>query len=318
MAVPTISGVTPALGHTGGGTLVRIDGTGFKLPEAPASTGVVPEPPASVRVFLGGTEARLVRVASATRLYVTTERRDPGLVALEVRNVGPHGETIGAETATLADAFTYARPDFTAGMTGLDLVVRALQRELVRQVFPVVVVTAHVDWTDDPGSILRKVASAKVPSVFVAGPTIRENRFYRTSARRTEALEGVDGVVVEHRSARTVDLVFTIGAMADKHRTLLGLTNALEAFLTQNQKLVVPITEGGSDADAVEFEINREGDLSVVSEPDESNLRNVTGTIAIVGVDLLGHPGFENDQATTAHPALDEHPALGVEPGAGS
>jgi hypothetical protein len=310
--IPTISAVTPALGHTGGGTLIRIDGTNFKLPDPPAATGVVAEAPPTVRVLLGGVEARTVRVASATRLYVTTERADPGVVDLEVRNVGPFGETIEDEVAVLEDAYTYARPDFTAGLTPLDLVTRALHAELVRQVFPEVVVTAHVDWSDDPAGLLRKVAAAKVPCVFIAGPTNRENRFYRTSERRREALAGVEGVVVEHRSARTVDLVFTIGALADKHRTLLGLANALEAFLTQNQALNVPVEEGSSTTHA--FEIDREGDLAVNSDPDESNVRTVVGTIAIVGVPLLGFPGFVNDQATTAHPTLTAEPTLSTEP----
>ena len=290
--------------------MLRIVGTGFQLPaDPPASgSGPVPEAPATVRVLVGGVEARRVRVASSTVLYVTTERRDPAAgLAVEVRNVGPHGETIGAEVATLAAAYEYARPVFTTA-SDLERLVRALHAELVRQVFPDVVITAHVDWDDDPASALRAV-DAPMPCVFLAGPVLRPNPVLRTNVR--PRVEVAENVLLEHRAPETDDVVFVVGAQADKYQTLLSLTAALRDFKIRNPKLELAVEEGSDDV--VEFELVWEGDLTVDSSSDESNVRTCSGTLAIVGVDTLAAPGFENDQAITANPDLLEDPELETE-----
>lgn len=311
MAVPTITSVTPSRGHSGGGTLLRIVGTNFQLPaDPPASgSGPVPEAPATVRVFVGGVEARRVRVASSTVLYVTTERRDPAAnLAVEVRNVGPHGETLGAEVAQLAAAYEYARPTFTT-QPDLDRLVRALHAELVRQVFAQVVITAHVDWTDDPAAILRGVKNAPTPCVFLAGPVLRPNRDRRTNVR--PKVEVATNVLLEHRAPETDDVVFTVGAIADKYATLLALAAALRDFKLRNPFLHMPVAEGSSEI--ARYDLQWEGDLTVDSSPDESNLRTCSATIAIAGFDTLAAPGFDNDQAITAHPDLLEDPELETE-----
>lgn len=310
MAIPSITSVTPNRGHSGGGTVLRIVGTNFALPVAPASSGPVPAPPASVRVFIGGIEARRVRVASSTVLYVTTERRDPAKeLTLEVRNVGPFGETIGAERAELLEAFEYARPIFTTP-SDFERITKALLIELKRQVLEEVVLTAHVDWTDDPSSILRGVRDAKMPSVFLAGPTFRPNAVYRTNERAR--VELVDGVVLEHRAPKTDDMVFTLGAIAEKQATALSLAAALSDFILRNPFLYVPRAEGSSEL--VRFDLQGEGDVVLDSGNDESNIRTCSGTIAIAGVDTLAAPGFENDQAITATPVLTDAPELESEP----
>lgn len=309
MAVPSIISVTPSRGHSGGGTVLRIVGADFQLPADPPATGPVPVPPATVRVFVGGTEARLVRVASSTVLYVTTERRDPGAgLDVEVRNVGEHGETIGAEVATLAGAFEYARPVFTTA-SDLERLVRVLHAELVRQVFPDVVVTAHVDWNDDPASVLRGVVDAPMPCVFLAGPVLRENRIYRTNVRARAEL--AENVMLEHRAPDTDDVVFTVGAQATKYATLLGLTAALRDFRLRNRFVYLPREEGSEEL--LRYELQWEGDLTVDSSTDESNVRTTAGTFAVVGFDTLAAAGFENDQAITANPDLLEEPELGTE-----
>lgn len=58
MTVPTITTVTPSAGPTGGRTLIHVVGTGFRLPDPPPSTGVVPVPGPTVRVDIDGTRAR--------------------------------------------------------------------------------------------------------------------------------------------------------------------------------------------------------------------------------------------------------------------
>lgn len=317
MAIPTISSISPSKGHSGGGTVLRIVGTGFQLPaEPPSGIGPVPEGPATVRVFVGGVEARLVRVASATTLYVTTERRDPASgLDVEIRNVGPLGETLGAEVVVAAGAYEYARPIFTDVPDSTRL-VKALHAELVRQVFPEVVITAHVDWTDSPATILRGARDAKAPCVFLAGPTFRPNAVYRTNVRSLEpVLDAAGGeipnLVREHRAPLTDDVVFTIGAIADKYATLLALTAALRDFQLRNPFLYLPRSEGS--ADLVRYDLVWESDLTVDSAPEESNIRTCSGTIVVAGFDTLAAPGFESDQAMTAHPTLLDEPELETE-----
>jgi hypothetical protein len=312
MAIPTITSVTPTRGHSGGGQVIKIVGTNFALPPPPPPTGIVPEAPPTVRVFIGGTEARLVRVASATTLYVTTERRDPAKeLALEVRNVGPHGETIGAEVATLPSAYEYARPIFTGEKSDIERVTRVLMLELIRQVYPEVVLTAHVDWTDAPEEILRGVREAKLPSLFLAGPTMRPNVVYRTNVSEKREIAPGTGVFVKHRAPDTDDLVFTLGAIADNLSITLSLMGALADFTKRNPFLLVPRAEGSSEI--VRFELMREGEITLDSANTPGNLRTCSGTIAVVAVDTLVMPGFENDQAITAVPDLTDDIEIGVE-----
>lgn len=311
MPVPTIDSVTPGRGHSGGGTVLRITGSGFQLPAEPlAGAGPVPAPAPSVRVFLGGVEARRVRVASSSVLFVTTERRDPGVVDVEVRNVGPYGETIGAESVTLAGAFEYARPVFTAS-SDLERLIRVLHAELKRQVFSEVVVTAHVDWSDDPGAVLRGVTEAPLPCVFLAGPILRPNPVYRTNVR--PRAEIAPNVLLEHRAPETDDLVFVCGAQADKFATLLSLTAALRDFRLRNPFVYLPREEGSEEL--VRYDLQWEGEITVDSSTDESNVRTCSGTLVVAGFDTLAAPGFENDQAVTASPDLIEDPEVSTTQG---
>lgn len=310
MAAPILTSVTPSVGHTGGGTVLRIVGANFQLPAAPPLTGPVPVAPASVRVFVGGVEARLVRVASSTVLYVTTERHDPGEnLGIEVRNVGPHGETIGSETTTLAGAYKYARPVFT-NPSDLERVIKSLVNELKRQVHPEVVYTAHIDWTDEPSAILKGTRDAKVPCVFLAGPVLRPNNLYRTHVRPTSAVRDASGAVIEniqreHRAPLTDDLVFTIGALTNKSHTMVSMVAVLRDFELRNPFLWVEREAGSSEL--VKFELFWEGDLVVDSNNDESNIRTASTTISLRGFDTLAVAGFDSDQAMTVHPlVIDE------------
>lgn len=312
MAVPTITSVSPAVGHPGGGTVVSIVGTGFQLPPPPPS-GVIPVPEAAptVRVFFGSVEARRVRVASSTQLYVTTERGDPATVDVEVRNVGPFGETLGSEHVAATAAFEFRRPDLT-NRGVLQRVVRQLIVELRRQVHDEVVLTEHIDWPRDPEDVLRKVSDAKVPCVWLSGPTVRENRVYMENVKPLTQFG--TGLQLERRPARTVDLVFGIGALANKESVLLELTHAITDFFHRNPWLYLPFVAGDSEPDGVRYDLQAEVDQDVDSSPSETNVRSSSGTIAIAGVDLLGLEGYSNDMATTVHPEVIEDVDIETDP----
>ena len=87
-SVLTVTGVVPAVGSIGGGTAITITGTGFV---------------AGATVTLGGAPAATVVVASATTITAATGARAAGVVDVVVTNPG-------AQTATLARAFTYVAP----------------------------------------------------------------------------------------------------------------------------------------------------------------------------------------------------------------
>jgi hypothetical protein len=285
--------------------VVRVDGTGFQLPSLPPAvgSGPVPAPAATVRAFFGGTEARRVRVASSTVLFLTTERADPnGPVSLEVRNVGPLGETIGSERVVAASAFSYVRPDFTAVGT-LQLVSRALIQELKRQVFPEVVLSQSIDWSDAPGSALRKVALAKLPSVWLAGPTLRENKVYQQNEYVPTDLGG--GLTLARRNGRTVDLVFGFGAVSATPMELLQMVSALEDFFQRNPWLYVPQDAGSSTT--VRFDLDLEQDLQADMAPSEDNVMSASGSLAIAGVDM------GEDVQVTVDPQVTEAPDWSTE-----
>ena len=154
MPVPTISSVTPNVGHTGGRNVIVLAGTNFRLPPAPPATGptngIVPK---TVKVTLGGVDATDVRVFSATELDCRPGIHDPGAVSVVVQNLDDNGAPIAGESATLASGYTYQRPDLTAE-SDLIRILRVLRRELARQVTPEVAITTHADFD----SLMLKLA----------------------------------------------------------------------------------------------------------------------------------------------------------------
>jgi hypothetical protein len=84
-AGPTISGISPTTGLTGGGTHVMLTGTNFV---------------SGATVSFGGTAATSVTVVSGTQIDATAPPHKPGAVNIVVSN--PNGQK-----ATLAAGFTY-------------------------------------------------------------------------------------------------------------------------------------------------------------------------------------------------------------------
>jgi hypothetical protein len=88
LAAPTVTGLTPASGPTGGGTTVTVTGTGFTTATA---------------VEIGGTSASFV-VVGDTELVVITPASGPGAIDLTVASGG------GTSATSLADEFSYVGP----------------------------------------------------------------------------------------------------------------------------------------------------------------------------------------------------------------
>ena len=306
MAQPTISSLTPANGPTAGETLVEIVGTNFRLQTTPVpsssgpSTGTLA---ASVRVFFGGVEAKRVRVLSATRLLVTTPVRQAGAVDVEVRNVGPFGETIGSEVVVAVSAFTFAMPDFTKS-SDTTRVVRALIQSLKLQVYPEVVLTQHVDYDEETGTVVRATATAKLPSIFLVGPTFRENAFSRHAFGPTQPSTG-SGVVETFRAARTVDLLFSLGVVSNNTIELINMMARLTDYVRNNAWIYVQRDEADATKGFIRYEFGFDdgGDFVPDFTPNESDVRSYSGTVKLTEFDVFGIPGFESQ-------AMDRHPVL--------
>jgi len=97
---PTISGISPSLGTTAGGTLVTITGTGFQ----PGVLGTT--------VTFGGVAATGVTVASSTQMNAIAPAHAEGIVDVIVRN--PDGQS-----ATVPSGFTFGTVAIGCG-TGTD------------------------------------------------------------------------------------------------------------------------------------------------------------------------------------------------------
>ena len=88
VAPPQVTAIAPASGSTNGGTVLTLDGTGFR---------------AGAEVTIGGTPATAVTVASATRITATTPAHAAATVDVIVRNDD-------GQTSTLAGSYTYVPP----------------------------------------------------------------------------------------------------------------------------------------------------------------------------------------------------------------
>lgn len=312
MAVPTITSISPARGHSGGHTLVEILGTNFRLPAEPPPTGKTTPPPASVRVFIGGVEAKSVGVVSPTRLLVVTnpydlpKGSDERLVDVEVRNVGPFGEQQDNERVLVANAFTYARPKLdAANESNLTRMVRTLIRALKRDIIEEVVLTQNTDWDDDPADTLRKLAIAKLPAIYLVGPRLQRNRGPQwTNVQRY--VQETPEQVLQHRAPYVVDLVFTIGALSDNALLQVGLVEGVQNFPQRNPWLYLQRSPDSDEVLRYEVCFDTGGDMDNDSTSNASNVYAATGTLKILAFDLLASPGFDRDMATGIYPTLDD------------
>lgn len=330
MATPTITTVSPSIGHSAGSTLLEVIGTGFQLPFDPPASGPVPYIPPSVRVFLGDVEAQRVDVISATRMFVLTAPHDlpPGQdelrVAIEVRNVGREGETLGAEVGTLANAYTYARPKLDQTSEGNEArTIRALIRWLKRGALEEVVLTTNVDFSDDPNATIRKLKIAKLPAICLIGPTHRKNGLQSTNVERTTVVkrdaDGAASEILRTRVARTVDLVFGISIVADGGMLLAQLMESVTNLVERDPFLKVQREPGGDPTDLVKFEVRWEpgGDLQADTQPNESNIVTASGNIAILAFPITNVGRFERDMGTTQTPTFEGETPLQIEIGTG-
>lgn len=288
MSAPTITSLDNAIGPTGGRRILKIVGTNFQLPPGPSAYGITPVANPSVEVLFGTVPAREVRVLTASLLHVITPIHDPGTVALTVRNIDQTGAVVAGETATLAAAYTFARPTIGSATPGeqsnLSRLVRALIEELRRQLLANVVLTTHTDYDDTPDGA-NVAALADIPGLVLSGPTLRLNRFYSTNEPR-EA-DDTHGDTYAQRPPRTVDLAFTLIGVDELMARELDLISECTAFFLRNPLIRMP-RDPASPTEYVEYEmeIDDGGDFKSIGTPNNSNVRAFSGGFLIRGLDI--------------------------------
>ena len=247
MALPTLSSIEPVAGPSSGGDLVRFVGTGFAN---------------SVRVLFGDVPAIAVSVRDEAGLCIADVRTPthlPGSVDVELTNLDAKGEPVLGESIVVPSVYRFERPT-VAREADLTRVVRRLLRELKRQVLANVSATVSVDYDDTV--VNGVIAMAKVPSLVLSGPTLRNNRFYSANVLHEDVVDGVSGPeLLRRRPPYTVDLVFTLTAASERTAELFNLMAAAATFLNRNRWLELQRDPADASLGVVRWELDADGEF---------------------------------------------------------
>jgi hypothetical protein len=193
MAVPTFTSVAPAIGSPGGGQIVEIVGTNFRIQTADPTAD--PQPTSyTVEVTFNGVPAEFTLAVSSTllRVAVPDYRGDPLAVAgfrgselsrfsfpavdIVIQNLEDDGDPISGETVTAAAAYTYQQPLIRApeGDPPLLQVLKTFLALLMKQVVTDVAQSTHTDFGEEGETI---TALAEHPSVAVRMNVLRDPEY---------------------------------------------------------------------------------------------------------------------------------------------
>ena len=216
---------------------------------------------------------------------VRTPAHAQGVVDVTLQNLDAAGSPVPGEEATLPNAFRFLRSRL-AKETDLTRLVRALLRELKRQVLSQASITVAVDYRDAETGEMELVTVAEIPSLVLSGPQVSENRFYTLSEGREDVVAGPAGPeLARHRPTYTVDLAFTITAVSDHTVELLNLMAAVGTFLNRNRWIELPRDPDDPGLGTVRWEMDPEGDFRTrLDGPDD--LRAFTCGLVVRGFDL--------------------------------
>lgn len=311
MAIPTITSITPARGHTGGRTLVEIVGTGFKLPASSPAEGLTPTPAQTGKVLFGTTPALVVAVAGADLLYCQTPIHDPGLVGVTVQNIDANGVLIPTEQAVRANGFEFVRPDISQE-SHLTAAIRALLQELKRQVLDNVSFTVQTDYDDATGDLLNIAMVAKLPALVLTNLELIEQHSGGTPRTPTEQSIG-DGRFVRRRAPVDVVAKLVLIGVSDNPMEILNLAQATRVFFQKNITLDVPRDPALPNGDKAGYDLDFAfgGPIAVTTSTDNSNVESFAGSLTISDILLEDIPGLPTDKpagfpATWPHEATQE------------
>ncbi len=327
MAVPTVTSISPTIGHSGGRTLVAIEGTGFRLPVSPAPVnGITAEGPPSVRVTFGGVPATTVAVAASTLIYATTAIADPtpGPVDVVITNIDDHGNPISGEIATLVQGWRYVLPNVTGGRSDIVRLIDAFVAELKRQIVPNVVWPQHTDFDPDTSDTLSIIDLPEFPGLMLAAVSLEDNEFYSERSPIEVANPEDPTTFTTMAPPDTVDIVFTIVGVSDNAKELINLAATTKRFFRKNIRISMARDPNDASLGVVEYEINAKDARGVKLdvEAKENNLRTFAITARIVGFDIeqmvitddSGVAPDESEALTEVGGTLESDPVLSIAP----
>ncbi len=194
-------------------------------------------------------------------MELRTPTHEPGQVDVEVFNLDSAGAPIPGERAVMPLAYRFER---TAIVREADLtrVVRQLLRELKRQVVANVSASVSVDYDDTGADGPSVIAMAKLPSLVLTGPMLRQNRFYSANAAHYDVAGTPAGLeAVRRKPPMTVDLMFGVTAASSRAAELFNLMGAVATFLNRNRWLELPRDPADVSKGTVRWELDADGDL---------------------------------------------------------
>lgn len=270
MTVVSIADVQPRRGPTSGGDLVTVRATGVG---------------SAVRAFFGATRAQVesVREAGYSVVVLKTPAHAPARVDVTLENLDAAGAPVAGERSTLADAYRFDRARL-AREANLTRLVRALLRELKRQILDHVTLTVALDYGED--LFPHETALAKLPALVLSGPRLRENRALSSNVLREEVVVGLGGPELRRRRpALTVDVELGLTGASDRATELLNLEAAVAAFFRATPWLVLDRDPDDLAAGTVRFELDAVGDLRTDLE-GKDDVRAFSWGLAVRGFDL--------------------------------
>lgn len=307
---PSITSVTPDTGHTGGRTLVEIEGSGFRLP-TPVAVYIRTEPPPTVRVLFGDAPALAVWVVSNTLLRCLTPIHDASgalATSVTVTNLDDHGAPIAGESETLAAAFSFVRPRLDAGSVTAR-VLKAFITELRRQVIDNVNFAPNTDYDPDTGDGLNIVQLAKLPGIAITD--MRMPKSQEVQNEQEELPFGETGYVVVRRPVIR-DIVCTLVGVSDNKDEALTLSEVVEAFFTKNSALTMMRDEANPALGEVSFDMMITQDITVGTTTDGSNVCWFSYECTIQGIPRHAMPGLPQKSIDGAPLSHQAEPIIGA------
>lgn len=273
MATPSITSLSVASGPSSGGDLVVLRATGLS---------------ARVAVTFGDTAAEVVSIRPEASGFVAQVRTPPhgeAVVDVSVQNLDAAGAPIAGEIATLTSAYRFLRPRI-AREADLTRVVRALLRELKRQVIENVSLSVAVDFDDTPLDGVDVVSVAKLPSLVLSGPRVKENRFYSSNEPHEEVVAAPGGPELQRRRpSYTVDVEFGLTGASDRAVELLNLIAAVATFFSRNRWLELPRDPDDGAKGNVRWELDPTGELRTALD-GKDDVRAFTWALVVRGFDV--------------------------------
>lgn len=289
MAVPTLSTVSPSTIFTGG-QMITVQGTNFRTAYPPplTSSGVLPVPPPTMTVTVGGKTCRRVSVPSATTFTCHVPPIDPGTYPLVVQNLDSAGAVIAGETATLLNAVIARRVDLAVD-SDLNRLERTLIKEMRRQLLQNVLKTAAVDFDGTPGGVFDVPDMGELPAIAIQGPQVVDNRPYDLDV----TLITKSGATWTRRDTfKTVNLTYRFVAMDNKQARNMNLFTLMLQFLQNNPTLEMLRDEADASKGTVQYELSQVGEFTTFTGSSSSDIRGFSGSLVIRGFQVEDVAGF--------------------------